>query len=131
MEDFFQSVALVLLAVIAVLTLQGAGKGIAQMLSLLVCAMVLAVAARYLRPVLDFAKKLRAVSALDSDVLTILLKAVGISVTAEITTMLCEDSGNGAMGKTVQFLATALVICLSLPLLTALLDLMEEMVNRL
>ena len=45
--------------------------------------------------------------------------------------MICEDSGNGALGKALQFLASAVILYLSLPLLSKLLDIVEGMLDNL
>lgn len=131
MEQFFRTIALVLLAVVFVLILKNNTKGIGELLTLLVCCMVLSAAISYLQPVIDFMKSVQQIGGLDNQMLKLLLKVVGISITAEIVSLLCEDSGNSAMGKTIQFLATAVMIWLSLPMLTSFLQLIEGILDRL
>ena len=63
--------------------------------------------------------------------LTILLKVVGTALIAEIVTLVCMDGGNASMGKALQFLAAAVILWLSLPMLTALLELIEEILGNL
>lgn len=126
-----KAVAVALLAVVIVLMLKSSEKGIAQLLSVLVCCIVIGSALTYVEPVIEFIRSVRVLSGLDEQYLMILFKSVGISVTAEIASLLCDDSGNAAMGKTIQFLATAVILCLSLPLLTALLQLIGGIVDGL
>ncbi len=90
---------------------------------------VLAAAARYIEPILDFLTRLQDISGLDPELLEILLKAVGISVVAEIASLVCNDSGNAAMGKAIQILASGVVLWLSLPLMESLLSLVERIVG--
>lgn len=120
-----------LLAVVFVLILKNSSKGIGELLSLLVCCMVVMAAVSYLEPVIAFVETVQDLSGLDGDMLKILLKVVGISVTAEIAGLLCDDAGNSAMGKTLQILATAVILCLSLPMLTSLLRLIEGILKRI
>lgn len=131
MEEFFKAVALVLLAVILVLVLKTGSEGIGRLLSLLVCAMILTLAVRFLEPVMDFIRSVQRLGDIDGQMLTIILKVVGISVTAEIAGLICDDAGNAAMGKTLQLLATAVIVYLSLPMLTGFLQLIEGILNRL
>lgn len=131
MEQFLKAVAVALLAVVIVLMLKSSEKGIAQLLSVLVCCIVICSALTYVEPVIEFIRSVRMLSGMDEQYLMILFKSVGISVTAEIASLLCDDSGNAAMGKTIQFLATAVILCLSLPLLTALLQLIGGIVDGL
>lgn len=126
-----KAVAVALLAVVIVLMLKSSEKGIAQLLSVLVCCIVICSALTYVEPVIEFIRSVRMLSGMDEQYLMILFKSVGISVTAEIASLLCDDSGNAAMGKTIQFLATAVILCLSLPLLTALLQLIGGIVDGL
>ena len=131
MDHFLQVVAAVLLAVILVLCLKQSQTGIGQLLSLLVCGMVIISAAAYIKPVVEFVNSVQRMSMVDSGMLNILFKVVGVSVTAEIAELICSDSGNSAMGKTVQFMASAVVVWLSIPLMSSLLELIEGVLSDL
>ena len=131
MAAFLQAAAMVLLAVILILTIGKKGSDMALLLSIAVCAMVGALAVRYLQPVMDFVQRLQGLGALNSDMLTILFKVVGIAFTAEIACLICNDAGNSALGKSLQLLASAVILYLSLPMLTALLELVEDILGSL
>jgi stage III sporulation protein AD len=131
MERFYQATACVLVAVILILTLRKQGNEIALVLSVLLCCMVGFLAAGFLEPVMRFMQRLQKIGALNQELLNILLKIVGICFTAEIAGLICEDSGNGALGKALQFLASAVILYLSLPLLSKLLDIVEGMLDNL
>lgn len=131
MERFYQTTACVLVAVILILTLRKQGNEIAFVLSVLLCCMVGFLAAGFLEPVVRFMQRLQKIGALNQELLNILLKIVGICFTAEIAGLICEDSGNGALGKALQFLASAVILYLSLPLLSKLLDIVEGMLDNL
>lgn len=131
MEQFLRTIALVLLAVVFVLILRGNSKGIGELLTLLVCCMVMASAIEYLKPVLAFINSVQALIGVDSRFIKLLLKVVGIAATAEIAGLICDDSGNSAMGKALQFLATAVIVCMSIPMLTALMELIEGIIKGL
>jgi stage III sporulation protein AD len=131
MVQFYQTTACVLVAVILILTLRKQGNEFALVLSILVCCMVGFLAAGFLEPVVRFMQRLQKIGALNQELLNILLKIVGICFTAEIAGLICEDSGNGALGKALQFLASAVILYLSLPLLSKLLDIVEGMLDNL
>ena len=122
MDIFLKALSCVLIALVFCLALHKQGKDIALLLSLFICAMVLLVAVQYLSPIIDFFDNLQEIGNLDGQMLQILLKSLGICLLAEVTSLLCADAGNAAMGKTVQFFATAIVLFLSLPLFNNLLD---------
>lgn len=131
MNYFVQAVAAVLLASILVLILKQSGKGIGELLSILICVMVVAIAIVYLQPLRNFILTIKNMTALDGEMVTIIFKAVGISITAEITSLICEDSGCNALGKSVQLLASAVIVGLMIPMLTQLLNLIEGVLSGL
>ena len=131
MEGVLQASAAVLLAVVLGLVLAKQGKDWALLLTAAVSCMVLAVAASYLQPVLDFVRELQSLSGLDGQLLTVVLKAVGIGLVAEIAALICQDAGNAALGKGVQILASVAVLWLSLPLMRELLELVQTILGEL
>ena len=130
MGTFLSVLAAVLLAVVLGLVLNKQNKDMSLMLTMAVCAMVLIAAAVYLRPVLDFVKKLQSVGNLDSDILQIILKSVGIALVGEIAGMICNDSGFGAMGKAIRILSMVVILWLSLPLMESLLELLQKIMGE-
>ena len=126
MELFFQVIGAVFLSLILTLMLKQGNPGVAGMLSLLTCVLILILAVGQLRPLADFFHVLEGIINLDSSLLKTLFKAVGISIIAQIAELICTDSGNSAMGKALQLMASAVIICLSIPMITAFLELIEE-----
>ena len=126
MERFFAASAGVLLTVILILCLRKQNGEIAALLSLCGCCLVAMVAVGFLSPILTFVRKLQQITTINNEMLQILLK-----VTAEIAGTLCSDSGNGALAKTLQMLASAVILYLSLPMMDALLELVERILTTL
>ena len=119
-----------LIALILGLMLRQQGKDMALLLSIAVCCMVVAVMTSYLSPVVDFIHQLQDSAGTDPEFIAILLKSVGIGLVAEIAGLICSDAGNAAMGKTVQILATAVILWLSLPLMRSLLELIQRIMEE-
>ena len=116
---------------ILVLVLKEGNPGIGGLLSVLTCSIVLIAALSNIRPIADFLGAVEAVAELDNSLVKTLFKIVGISVTAEIAELICTDAGNHAMGKALQFLATGVIICLAIPMMTAFLNLIEGILRGL
>ena len=102
----------------------------ALLLSIAVCCMVVVAGFAYLTPVVDFIRQLHTSSGTNSEFLRILLKSVGIGIVAEIAGLICTDAGNAALGKTIQILAAAAILWLSLPLMNALLELVRKIMEE-
>lgn len=66
-------------------------------------------------------------SELGAQVAQILLKAVGMTILGQLAAALCKDAGESALAYTVQLAAKVGVLAVSLPLLTQLLAIFEEL----
>lgn len=130
MELYWQGAAAVLLTVILGLSLGSQKKEMGLLLTIAACCLVATAAMSYLRPVITFVQELQTLGQLDDGMLEILLKAVGIGLIGEIASLICTDAGNGALGKTLQLLTSAVVLWLSLPLLNSLLELIQEILGE-
>ena len=130
MELFFKAVAVVLVTVILGLALHRQGKDFSLLLTVVACCVVVTAALTYLDPVISFFGELRNLGRLDSDMLKILMKAVGIGLLAEVASLICSDAGNAALGKTIQILAAAVVLWISLPLLNSLMALVQQILGE-
>lgn len=131
MTLYLQASAAVLLAVILILTLGSRGKEMGTLLAIAVCAMAAVAALRYLEPVKDFLTQLEKLGGMNSSMISILLKAVGIGMVSEIAALICNDSGNSSLGKTLQILGSAVILWLSIPLFTMLMELLQRILGEL
>ncbi len=126
MSIFIKTSAAILVALVLHLILLKQGKDFSLLLTVTVCCIVVTAACQYLEPVFDFFQDLKVIGNLDQDMLSIILKSVGIGFLSEIVGLICSDAGNAAMGKTLQILASAVILWISIPLLESLLALIEE-----
>ena len=124
MEGVWKVVGAVLLASVLIPALER--REFSLLLTMAVCTLAAGAAVVYLEPVLDLMWELKALAELSDGFLSVLLKAVGIALVAEIAAMICRDAGNGALGKSLQFLAGGGILYLSVPLFQALLRLLQE-----
>ena len=131
MELFLQATAAVILAVILGLSLGKQGKDLGILLTVAVCVMVFTVAISFLKPVVDLLESLNETAKLQGGMLQILLKAVGIGLVAEISSLVCSDAGNGSLGKALQLLASAVILWLSIPVFTSLMTLIRQIMGEL
>lgn len=131
MDVFLKATAGVLVAVIFILILSKQGKDLSVLLIIAVCCMVISAAVSFLEPVKELISHLQTVGQLKSDTLTILLKAVGIGLITEVTCLICTDAGNAALGKTLQFLSSAVILWLSIPLLNEVLELLDNILGAI
>ena len=131
MEQFLKVTAAAMLAMILGLTLSKQEKDLSILVTLAVCCMGAVAAVSYLEPVVDFLKEMEQLGDLQGDMLGILLKTAGIGLIAEIAGLVCSDAGNGSLGKTLQMLGAAAILYLSLPIFTALLNLVQQILGEI
>ena len=129
MEEFIRVCGAGLLSVILILMLAKQDKDWAVTLTVLACCLIVSVGVSYLEPVLAYLRQLRDMTGLDPELLNRVMKAVGISLLAEVTALVCVDAGNSALGKAIQITAVFVILWLSLPLLQGMLELVQEMLG--
>ncbi len=130
MDSFWKVLGGVLIAAVLSLILMRQGKDFSLLLTIGVSAMVAVAAVAYMEPVVAFLRELQQTGRLDGDMLATMLKVVGIGLVTEIASLICQDAGNAAMGKTVQLLGTAVILWLALPLMQALLSMVTQIMGE-
>lgn len=128
---FLKTCGAVLLTVILILTLGSHSKDMSLVLGIAVCTMVGIIALEFLRPVIEFVSKLEQIGGLNHSLIQILLKVIGIGLISEIASLVCSDSGSSSLGKTLKILGSAVILWLSLPLYSMLIDLLQRILGGL
>lgn len=126
MDTFLKVSGGILISLILYLILAKQNKDISVLMTVAVCIMVFAVVVSYIKPIMTLITQLQDMGDLDSQMVRVLCKAVGISILSEIVMQVCADAGNSSIGKTVQILSSSVILWLSLPLFTKLMDLVKE-----
>ena len=131
MGIFLKACGAALIAAILVLIIGKSSKDFALVLTVLVCCMVTLTAMEYIRPVLDFLSELENIGGLDHNMVRILLKVAGIGLITEVCSLMCADSGSASLGKTMKLLGSSVMIWLSLPLYTMLIELLQRILGAI
>ena len=130
MDIFIKATAVTLIVSLLYQMVSGRNKEIGTLLLVLGCCIILMSAISYIEPVFAFVEKLQTIGNLNNEMLVILLKSVGIGLLAEIAVLVCNDMGNASVAKTLQILATAVILWISLPMLNSLLDLIGKILGE-
>lgn len=131
MSLFWKGVGLILLTLILGLVLGRQQGDFALLLTTAACTMAAAAAISYLEPVVDFLRQLEQLGQLRGDMLGILLKAVGIGLVTQVAGMVCTDAGNGSLAKQLELLGSAAILYLTMPIFSALMTLIQEILGEL
>ena len=127
---FIKAATGILVGLILWIFLDRHNKDVSLLLTLLVCALAMIAASSFIQPVIDFLQKIRDIGQLDKDLLSVLLRVVGIGLIAEICTSICSDAGNAAMGKALQMVSSAVILWMSIPVFEKLLSLLDKILGK-
>lgn len=131
MDDFWKTTALVLLTVILSLSLDKTERDISAVMGIVALCIAACAAVTILNPVLNYLVELQRLFHLPDDLISILLKAVGIALVAELSASICADAGNASLGIMLQILGGAAVLTLSVPMFRTLMTIIKEMIGGL
>lgn len=127
MEIYLKPAAAALITAILVLTVKKQNEAVASAVAAAgccICGLFLCDAAQ---PVAEFFRQTADVAGIGNNLLSPLLKTVGIGLLTQLSADICTDAGQTALAKTAQTCGTVLCLCLSLPLFQAVLALVREM----
>lgn len=98
-------------------------------LLLAVCAGVLILidCSQALRGIVGFMERLAELGGLSPAVLAPVVKVTGIALVTRLSAEFCKDAGEGALSAAVETAGSALALAAALPLISAVLDLLSEL----
>lgn len=131
MDFFLKVTAIILMTSVLSLVLTKQSADISLTLIVTVCCVVITAALSYIQPIWNFLLRLVEIGGIRSELLEILLKVVGIGMISQITELVCADSGNKSLGKSLQILTSALILCLSIPILDEMVSLIESLLRMI
>lgn len=127
MELFLQAAAIAVITVVLTSLLKKTNRELALLLTLAACILIGLFFMRLAEPIVDFLSKLRNLAGLDKILMTPMLKTIGIGFLTQISATVCADAGENAIAKLVEICGGVLALYVALPLLEAVLDMVEQM----
>lgn len=109
------------------LALRRQNAELAMLLTVAGCCVCLAYVLELFAPVQRFLKELYAKTGLDQQLLSPLLKTLGIGLASEFGASICRDAGEQTLSGVVELAGTVLCVLVSLPLMTAVLELVQRL----
>lgn len=119
--------ALSVLAALMILVVKKQSPELALVLSLCACALGAILVLDGVSPVLQLAQSLADRAGLEPALAAPLWKCLGLGLLTELSSGLCADAGQGTLAKLVELGGAVLCICVSLPLIQAVLALIEDL----
>ena len=129
MDVIFQVSALSVLAAVCCCILRPHVGSVAVSISIVAGVLILLVAFRFFKPIIEMLEQLRILSGLSGIIAAPLIKVVGIGILTQIAGSICDDAGERTLHQTVEIAGNVLSVYVSIPLLSAVLDLLEGILH--
>ena len=129
MDIFFKIIGFAMIGVLLALILSKGSKDYSLIMAIVICSSIVMGLAVFVRPVLNLIDKLNHIVGAHGKWLATLLKAVGISIVGEICASICSDSGQGTVAKMLQHATAITILWISIPLIEALLDTIQSILE--
>lgn len=91
-------------------------------ISIAACIIILFLGIGKLETILDSIHRLQEYITINNTYINILIKIIGITYVTEFAAALCKDTGYSAIGSQVELIGKISVLAISMPILMALLD---------
>lgn len=131
MDIYLKVTVGILITAILSIVLSKQGADISLLLTICVCSMVVLAASVYLKPILEFADRLIQTCQINNALPELLLKVVGIGLVSQVAGFICVDAGNQSLAKALQIITTAVILCISVPLLEEMFSLIETVLGEI
>ena len=131
MDLFWKASAGILITLILVLTLGKQQQDMGTLLTIAVICMTGIASMQLFEPVLDFLYELQHLTQTEGTVFKTVFRLVAIGLVSELVAMICSDAGCTSLGKTIQLLASSLILYLSIPIFQSMIELIQRIMGGL
>ena len=127
MSDVVRVAATAILAAVCALAVRKQVPELAILLSVCAGALILLYCSGMLEAAVNFLNHLADLGGLSPEVLTPMIKTLGIGVVTRIAADFCRDAREGALAGVVELAGTVLALAAVLPLISAVLELLTQL----
>lgn len=131
MEGYWKVIGAVLTTLVLGLHIGKQEKDFALLLTLAVICLGIRAMVSFLDPVLQLLRELEETARMQEGTVSCMLKCMGIALVSETAALICQDAGNGSLGKLVQMMGSSVVLYVSIPAIRALLRLIQDILGVL
>ncbi len=127
MSDVVKVAAAAILAAVCALAVRRQVPELAILLAVCAGVLILLYCSGALAAAVELLERLADLGGLSPQVLTPMMKAVGIGVVTRLASDFCKDAQEGALAGVVELAGTALALAAVLPLMGAVVDLLTQL----
>ena len=120
--DIIKIIGIALVAVIIIIILKQYRPEFAIYVSIITGILILLLVTDKLTDIINLLNSIASRSSVNMEFLTLLIKITGIAFLAEFAVSICKDSGETAIANKVEIGSKILIIAMSIPIISALLE---------
>lgn len=126
MTDVIKIIGIGLLALIIIVILKQYKPEFAIYVSMIAGVLILVLAIKKLTGIINLLQSLANKTYINKSFLSILLKITGIAFITEFAVSICSDAGEKAIASKIEIGSKVIIIAMSIPIITSLLELVIE-----
>lgn len=126
MTDVIRIIGIGLLALIIIVILKQYKPEFAIYVSMIAGVLILVLSIQKLTGIINLLQSLANKTYINKSFLSILLKITGIAFITEFAVSICSDAGEKAIASKIEIGSKVIIIAMSLPIITSLLELVIE-----
>ncbi len=129
--EIFQIVSIGMIATIIILILKKQNPELATLVSIVVGILIfMFVIGKFSTNISEIMRMVNQ-SRLENVYVMTVFKVVGIAYIAEFASQICKDAGEDSIGKKIELAGKIIIMNLSIPILTALMDIILHIMNEI
>lgn len=128
--DIFVISILAIVAVVLSLVVKKNNKEIAFAIAVISVILILMSVLDDIYPVINQMRSIFEGGIIDGFYIDVLIKAVGIGILGQIISSLCKDAGETALANVIELAAKVLIIIISVPIITSVLEFLTEILRN-
>ena len=130
MDELVKIIGIGLISLIIIIIMKQYRPDFAIYVSLVAGVLIFSIAMGKFSTIIDLLQSISNKAGINSDFLNILLKITGISFLAEFAVSICKDSGESAIASKIELGSKAIIMSMSLPIISNLLDIILKILPK-
>lgn len=126
--DIIKIAAIGIISSIIIVVIKQDKPEIALLIGIAAAVSILIILINYLTEVIGLFSLIVSKTGIDASLFSAIIKIIGVGYITEFSASICEDSGNKSIGEKISFGGKIIILILSLPILTAVIDVIINLV---
>ena len=128
--EILKIIGIALVALIIIILLRQYKPEFAIYISLLTGTLILMLVMDKLTGIISLLQSLQQKASINSTFIALLIKITGIAFLSEFAVSICKDSGEGAIASKIEIGSKIIIVSMSIPIISALLEIIIKILPR-